>query len=146
MSKSEASPRTPHAAVLHDLLERIVKVRHGDVIGSPFQSLNAKVNEMERLAAEAIRILEDAPESETRGSDETGWLIENAERLYLTTDATGFFAWTKDNLDAIRFCRRQDAEKVASGNDDAWHVVEHMWSDPAPIEKMNVNTEKRGKP
>jgi hypothetical protein len=87
-----------------------------------------------------------ASKSETRGSDETGWLIENAERLYLTTDATGFFAWTKDNLDAIRFCRRQDAEKVASGNDDAWHVVEHMWSDPAPIEKMNVNTEKRGKP
>jgi hypothetical protein len=96
--------------------------------------------EIERLKAEL------AQRSETRGSDETGWLIENAERLYLTTDATGFFAWTKDNLDAIRFCRRQDAEKVASGNDDAWHVVEHMWSDPAPIEKMNVNTEKRGKP
>jgi hypothetical protein len=115
-------------------------------VGSWLRDRNVRKFELLPQAMEAALQLTPIAKSETRGSDETGWLIENAERLYLTTDATGFFAWTKDNLDAIRFCRRQDAEKVASGNDDAWHVVEHMWSDPAPIEKMNVNTEKRGKP
>jgi hypothetical protein len=144
VSKGEGSPSTPHAA-LHELLGRIIRVRAG--MEPNFQSITERADKMSALAGEAIlELVELERASETRGSDETGWLIENAERLYLTTDATGFFAWTKDNLDAIRFCRRQDAEKVASGNDDAWHVVEHMWSDPAPIEKMNVNTEKRGKP
>lgn len=58
-----------------------------------------------------------------------GWLIERwrdrPEWLFVEGEV---FAWTPDSLKAIRFCRRQDAEQVASViGEDAERITQHMW-------------------
>jgi hypothetical protein len=64
-------------------------------------------------------------------STETGWLIERRDYgiEYLTGEASGYFPrWTEDSLEAIRFCRRVDAERIAGIFDDLdIHVCEHQW-------------------
>ncbi len=60
---------------------------------------------------------------------ETGWVIERAESsqhqpLYWT----GPQGWSADPLEAIRFARELDAERVASQLPAATRVIEHMWS------------------
>jgi hypothetical protein len=63
-------------------------------------------------------------------SFETGWLIErrnpSPEWLYVP-DWFGF-KWTSDSFQAIRFCRREDAEQIARmlENEDI-HITEHQW-------------------
>lgn len=67
---------------------------------------------------------------ETVPKDESGWVIEKRGSFpveYLCASSAGF-EFTTDNLKAIRFCRRQDANQVAEildGEDVA--IVEHMW-------------------
>lgn len=65
-SPSRNGAATPHAAV-RDLLEKIIQVRGG--LHSGFQSIENRADEMARLAAEAMLILEDAPVSETSTRD-----------------------------------------------------------------------------
>jgi hypothetical protein len=60
---------------------------------------------------------------------ETGWLIEKTVdgcSQWLTCAWT--FGWTDDAANAIRFCRRDDAEQIASmmENDDI-RITEHQW-------------------
>lgn len=65
---------------------------------------------------------------------ETGWLIEDdSEPQWLTlkpAEAMWSVVFTKDSNEAIRFCRRQDAEDyVARHLDDApVRLTEHQWS------------------
>jgi hypothetical protein len=63
------------------------------------------------------------------GQIETGWLIEKIvdDRPHWLTCAWSF-GWTDDSLNAIRFCRREDAEQIASmmENDDI-RITEHQW-------------------
>jgi hypothetical protein len=65
---------------------------------------------------------------------ETGWLIEDdKEPQWLTlkpAEALWSMVFTKDSNDAIRFCRRQDAEDYVSCHlDDApVRITEHQWS------------------
>ena len=63
---------------------------------------------------------------------QTGWLIENGrsgEELRYRTMVSGIPVWTKDNLKALRFSRRQDAELFSEEDEDAWRIVEHVWDD-----------------
>jgi hypothetical protein len=60
---------------------------------------------------------------------ETGWLIEkkvDGSPMWLTSEWQ--FGWTDNSNNAIRFCRRSDAEQIASmfENDDI-QVTEHCW-------------------
>ena len=62
---------------------------------------------------------------------ETGWLIESIKDggiKYLTVPPDGVFGWTEDSLKAIRFCRREDAEMVATLiGEDVDKIAEHLW-------------------
>ena len=61
---------------------------------------------------------------------EVGWLIEkqvDGRAHWLTCAWT--FGWTDDSHNAIRFCRREDAEQIATmmENEDI-RITEHQWS------------------
>lgn len=73
----------------------------------------------------ALHLREALPTSETH---ETGWLIErNRERgpEWATFWKFGV-VWTKDSIQACRFCRREDAEQSADGVDYDT-ITEHRW-------------------
>ena len=58
-------------------------------------------------------------------TQETGWVVESSvsepsRPLYMA----GLNKWTVDNLKAVRFARKEDAEKFALKND---RVCEHSW-------------------
>lgn len=64
---------------------------------------------------------------------EKGWLVEDrSQTRYRTMDQTEIY-WTQNVHDAIRFARRADAEMFASGDEDAWHIVEHEFVDPLEL-------------
>lgn len=68
---------------------------------------------------------------------ESGWVIERgdsspAEPKYWAAgnqDASRFVAWTSNHMEAIRFARRDDAEKVHKRmmRDIAVRICEHQW-------------------
>jgi hypothetical protein len=62
-------------------------------------------------------------------ADETGWLIE----LPRENDSPRWWdggAWTTDHLEAVRFARRQDAERVMLKQHYGLGVIalQHVWS------------------
>lgn len=61
---------------------------------------------------------------------ENAWLCErgdNGPTRYVCIDPLGFFDWTEDVNKALRLCRREDADAVATIVDDCWRVSEHRW-------------------
>lgn len=59
-------------------------------------------------------------------TDETGWCVERGDSsaaapIYLS----GANQWSTDNLAAVRFARKEDAEKFAAPGD---RVAEHAWN------------------
>jgi hypothetical protein len=75
---------------------------------------------------------------EVNMSDESGWLIERAdsspaEPKYWAAgqrEAERSSAWTSNHMEAIRFARKDDAEKVASRimKGIVVRICEHGWS------------------
>ena len=62
---------------------------------------------------------------------ETGWVLEKGEACnprYLTVDG-GLLDWTEpsDHANALRFARREDAERMVQIVEDADRVAEHGW-------------------
>lgn len=61
---------------------------------------------------------------------ERGWLIENgkqgSELRYMDWD-DGLVIWTASHLNALRFCRRMDAEKMIGDASEPLKAVEHQW-------------------
>lgn len=68
-----------------------------------------------------------AATSGTPAPQETGWLIETNGPEWLC--GFGFSAnWTKNSLEAIRFARRCDAEKIAECLENCdISITEHIW-------------------
>ena len=68
-------------------------------------------------------------------ADETAWLIEKADGepegpRYLMGIRQGYGCmWSTDNAVAIRFARKQDAERIAMDIATPTRAVEHMWCD-----------------
>lgn len=67
--------------------------------------------------------------------EETGWLIELkpsvvTEPTWYGDDDSGVLGWTTDNLKAVRFARKEDAEAVIrlEGFTEAF-ASDHMWCD-----------------
>jgi hypothetical protein len=65
-------------------------------------------------------------------SVEAGWLIEKRPALYGGAPqwliASWTFEWTTDSAKAIRFCRREDAEQIASMlESEEVSITEHQW-------------------
>ena len=91
-----------------------------------------------RDIANAIRALPVPEEAGVELDDESGWLIERAdssaaEPWYWAAgqrDAERSSAWTQNHMEAIRFARKDDAEKVARRlfKDIEVRICEHGWS------------------
>lgn len=60
---------------------------------------------------------------------EYAWLIEDTKSLaWLYVQEWSNFGWTHDPIEAIRFCRREDAEQVIKMiEDDDVKATEHEW-------------------
>jgi len=61
---------------------------------------------------------------------EYGWVVENGkqgEELRYRTMEQGMIIWTADHNEALRFCRREDAERFAAEDEEAWRIAEHGW-------------------
>lgn len=61
---------------------------------------------------------------------EVGWVLEKdgtSQLLYAYCAENLMLGWTTDNLRAIRFARKADAEQLALIMEDADRVAEHMW-------------------
>lgn len=61
-----------------------------------------------------------------------GWLVENGksgDELRYRTMRQGMIVWTADHNEALRFARREDAERFAAEDEDAWRTAEHAWDD-----------------
>lgn len=65
---------------------------------------------------------------------ETGWLIEHADQpkwlTLRTVEAAMGVDWTSNSLEAVRFCRRSDAEDYVwahFGGDGPIRITEHRW-------------------
>lgn len=63
---------------------------------------------------------------------ETAWLIELVDTSAAVLWWAGGEEWTPDSLRAVRFCRREDADAVASRMPDPASVLptEHSWIGP----------------
>lgn len=100
------------------------------------------VSQMQSRHADQFRVAEElgyerglrdatAPKApEAVPLSEIGWLVEDSRNngliKYRTMDQEGIH-WTEDVNKAIRFARREDAEMFADGDEDAWHIAEHIW-------------------
>lgn len=63
-------------------------------------------------------------------ADETGWLIECGGHNAAPLQYFDGLGWTADHMEAIRFSRKIDGERIAVGLDSEHQirVVEHMWT------------------
>ena len=74
----------------------------------------------------------DSPEA-SEPVMESGWVIELGRSQTCEPEYWAGNGWTKDNLRAIRFARKVDAERVANGFDDdpvpeiPYRIAEHGW-------------------
>jgi hypothetical protein len=76
----------------------------------------------------------EAPPAEQDWTREISWVIENGksgDELRYRTIEQGTVTWTADNMKALRFARRADAEMFAQEDDAAWRIAEHIWSGPS---------------
>jgi hypothetical protein len=101
--------------------------------------------DVERKVEAAFAALRVAPDSEL------AWLIERFDPVqqpspwYYGGDCGG--AWTTDHLKAVRYARREDAERAIMGLPNGWHLIgraiEHGWARAAvaaPDQQRNYST------
>lgn len=76
----------------------------------------------------AVRAMKGAEQIEEPSPDAFAWLIEDA------VGGLGYYggvAWTHEHLKAVRYSRREDAERAIMGLPNGWHLigkaVEHGW-------------------
>lgn len=88
---------------------------------------------IDRLTASPKAVPDSTPTAEPPKTDEVAWLIElkpsvSATPTYYGQTDEGVIGWTSDNLRAVRFSRREDAERVISceAYTEAF-ACEHMW-------------------
>lgn len=83
-------------------------------------------------------VINTAPKASEGAGDELGWCLEKDATdgpMYLTI-SNGLLGWSKpnENLKALRFARRADAEMICEIVEDADRIAEHMWCAPKPPE------------
>ena len=92
-----------------------------------------RIEKARRLMGDARELLDQYLTAvELRRGEETGWVIEHGRSQPSYPEywaATGF---DHDNLKAIRFARKEDAERVANalggGFPEGYHrIADHMW-------------------
>lgn len=70
-----------------------------------------------------------------KNKTESGWVIEHRRSQPCEPEYWTGYGWSKDNLRAIRFCRKADAEATLSGFDEddplpnelPHRIAEHIW-------------------
>jgi hypothetical protein len=61
------------------------------------------------------------------------WLVEDGSGTGVPRYRTmkqGMVEWTTDALEALHFCRREDAERFAEEDEDAWSITDHLFYGP----------------
>ena len=62
---------------------------------------------------------------------ESGWVIEHFSSPGYAPNYWAGNGWSTNNLEAVRFCRRIDAERTTKGFDDEFamqhRIAEHGW-------------------
>ncbi len=108
-----------HAIVVEDFRKLLLKHHANDL----------SMEEISTRAHKAADIICGAALAEKRPAEprEIGWLIEREGPEWLA--GFGFSSnWTKDSLEAIRFSRRADAEKIAEVLENVdISITEHIW-------------------
>ena len=116
-------------------------------------SLERTLRGLEALQLERNQLRARVAELERNATQEIGWLIEFTPNSNGTHWLDGQFDFTKDNLKAMRFARKEDAEAMLTlifekaskgeiaqlihwhygglGNKSLWKVTEHIWLDAA---------------
>lgn len=76
---------------------------------------------------------------------DTGWLIEqqfNGRAVWWRGDPSGHRDWTPDANEAVRFARKEDAERVLRALGSFWlkaQALEHAWDDGGALVRIIVN-------
>lgn len=85
-------------------------------------------------------------DARTGMTEETGWVIERGDsQTYAPTYWAGPDYWSQNNLDAVRFARKNDAEQVACKLGQGYHrVAEHAWIGPAAPTADSEGTDSVG--
>ena len=88
---------------------------------------------------QAKAVLDDFRAAFANPIEEHGWLIEHEdEPKWLTlrpAEASWSACWTKESSDAVRFCRRSDAEDYVSahfGGEGPIRITDHIWTGAKP--------------
>jgi len=72
--------------------------------------------------------------------DWVAWLIENGgngSELRYRTMEQGLPTWTTDPYKALHFCRREDAERFAEEDPDAWRITDHLFYGDDTVKEMD---------
>jgi hypothetical protein len=80
--------------------------------------------------------------------DESAWLLEkqNKGANWFIGVIDGLLDWTTDPNKALRLCRREDAEAIATICEDAERISEHLWPEPQRREQRSTrSSERKGK-
>ena len=141
----DTRPGTPLMLTMEtlDLWHQII---HDDSLerGDRLQRIAARINVIQdsvKRAADQVKQSIDTPSMyelmdypapvDDSVYSEKGWLIEIGESSYndlrYQTMINGVRAWTESSEDALRFCRRQDAEKFAAASSLKCRIAEHVW-------------------
>lgn len=89
-------------------------------------------DELDRLRAFEHDHTNPKPKDLIGAEMESGWVIEHgASEVSHPRYWGGVHGWTYDNLQAIRFCREEDARSQAEAMDDGfpdnYRIAEHGW-------------------
>ena len=74
--------------------------------------------------------------------EDFAWVIERGDSrpsqpTYWAGIAATHSTWSEDHMDAVRFSRKQDAEKVACGLGQGYHrVCDHGWDNKKELEDI----------
>jgi len=66
------------------------------------------------------------------------WLVEDGANGWYRTMMQGMIGWTADPYKALHFCRRDDAERFAEEDPDAWKITEHQFQGPMKPEPKDT--------
>jgi hypothetical protein len=65
----------------------------------------------------------------------TAWIIADASETRFRCWSDYGFAWTMNQRDALWFARREDAEKIAEDDEDAWKILSFKFEYVDPAER-----------
>lgn len=114
--------RTTHTYVLLEVSAPAYDEIHAKLTEAGYQHAFSNTGEIDMHGIAVMKSTEPVAAVE----DSSGWVIDNGrvgDELRFRCMDFGCFAWTSDVDAALRFARRQDAEKISEHDEDAWCIT-----------------------